>query len=584
MEAYKNFNLATYIYAYDIDDMNEKQYRDKLQSFINTIHIDKIYIENHRGVVDIPVEKLRAFKKVSEDFGLKTAGGITCTAFVNKIRKPSYFDTMCYTDPAHRKECLRYAKELAQVFDEIILDDFFFTACRCEMCIDAKGDLSWEEYRLKLMEDFSKELVAEAKAVNPNMKFVIKFPNWYESYQECGYNPEKEKDIFDGIYTGTETRTPFDSQHLQRYTSYSIMRLMENTAPGRNGGGWVDLFGSFERVTNAFEQMEATLLGGAKEINLWNFSLYGEWKNLPDLADYFYGCDQRMDLIGKPAGTLVWEPFNGNAEGQIYNYLGMRGTGLELSPYFDERVKTVFCTESTAKDPDSLNKIKAFVRNGGNAVVTLAYYREMYDKGIRDMSSVTLTSRHVLCKDYRIHNANYYMTSSVAEGTEPIMFEVIDYCTNATHANIAGRVGECSYPILTEDDYGKGRFFILNLPDDFADIYKLPREVIATINKHISMGMNAYASSDDKISVYAFDNEKYIIRNYADHKTKVHFVVRGENYGIRNNETGVVYTEKRKLPAPSFMPDAVTFIAEPEEYEYILEVGAGASALFEVKR
>jgi len=31
-----------------------------------------------------------------------------------------------------------------------------------------------------------------AKSVNPNVNFIIKYPNWYESYQETGYNPGKQ--------------------------------------------------------------------------------------------------------------------------------------------------------------------------------------------------------------------------------------------------------------------------------------------------------------------------------------------------------------------------------------------------------
>ena len=58
------------------------------------------------------------------------------------------------------------------------------------------------------MEEFAREIVDYAKEINPKCHFIIKYPNWYESYQECGYNPEKQKDIFDAIYTGTESRDP----------------------------------------------------------------------------------------------------------------------------------------------------------------------------------------------------------------------------------------------------------------------------------------------------------------------------------------------------------------------------------------
>ena len=103
------------------------------------------------------------------------SGGITSTQLVDGVRKPSYYDTFCYTDPRHREEYKRIVSELAQVFDEIILDDFFFTACRCEMCIEAKGDRSWMDYRLGLMEEFSHEIVDLAKSINPKLNFIIKY-------------------------------------------------------------------------------------------------------------------------------------------------------------------------------------------------------------------------------------------------------------------------------------------------------------------------------------------------------------------------------------------------------------------------
>ena len=56
-----------------------------------------------------------------------------------------------------------------------------------------------------------------------------------------GFDLDREPKIFDGIYTGTETRDPeITDQNLQPYESYHIIRYFENIAPGRNGGGWVD--------------------------------------------------------------------------------------------------------------------------------------------------------------------------------------------------------------------------------------------------------------------------------------------------------------------------------------------------------
>ena len=205
LERYDNFKIAAYVFAYYLQSADDAQIQDAIDYYRRYMHLDKVYLENHRSVVDIPVARMRQVKALFEKNGIETSGGITSTGLVDG-RKPSIYDTYCFTDPAHRAAYMKIVRELSQVFDEIILDDFFFTACRCEKCIEAKGAKSWAQYRLDLMEGFSKEIVALAKSINPRMNFIIKYPNWYESYQETGYNPGKQKDIFDMVYTGTETR------------------------------------------------------------------------------------------------------------------------------------------------------------------------------------------------------------------------------------------------------------------------------------------------------------------------------------------------------------------------------------------
>lgn len=583
MEGYRHFRVATYIYAYDIAKMSNEEIQRNIDRFCSKIHLDKIYIENHRGICDIPVERLREVKALFEKNGIETAGGITYTQLVNGIRKPAYFDTYCYTDPAHRADNLRVAKELAEVFDEMILDDFFFTACRCEMCIQAKGKRSWKEYRLKLMEDYSRELTAEAKKINPRLKFVVKYPNWYESYQETGFNPGKQKDIFDGIFTGTETRNTCSDQHLQRYESYSIIRLMENTAPGRNGGGWIDMFGASDNMNYILEQAECTLLAGAKEMMLWNFSLFNDTYALPSLALYLHHIDDMLDLQGNPVGVNVWEPFSGDGEDQVYNYLGMCGLALEPSPYFPENASTLFYTEATAEAEDSLEKLEEYVRRGGNAVVTVGYFKKMLDKGITDLTSVRPTGRHVMGNHYMIHNANYFMTTEIAIAPEPVLFEILSFKTNASHSDISLVAGDDNFSIMTEDNYGNGRFFILNVPENYADLYKLPMEVIRAINKHLSFGKRAYLGCAPKCSFYTFDNDIYTIHSYYPYVQTVQLVVRGECREVVNAESGVAYTNRTVLPKPSCMGDSTTVFEEPEETAYLITIQPGETLNIRVK-
>jgi hypothetical protein len=58
-----------------------------------------------------------------------------------------------------------------------------------------------------------------AKEANPNCKVIIKYPNWAESYQESGYNPIVQKDIFDSytpeLRQGHRTYRPAPAEILK---------------------------------------------------------------------------------------------------------------------------------------------------------------------------------------------------------------------------------------------------------------------------------------------------------------------------------------------------------------------------------
>ncbi len=100
---------------------------------------------------------------------------------------------------------------------------------------------------------------------------MVKYPNWYEHFQGLGFNLEKEPALFDGIYTGTETRDAvMSAQHLQPYLGYNIFRYFENIAPGRNGGGWVDP-GGMTSADRYAEQLWITLFAKAPEQTLFDF-------------------------------------------------------------------------------------------------------------------------------------------------------------------------------------------------------------------------------------------------------------------------------------------------------------------------
>lgn len=583
MENYKNFDVGTICWAYYLMDADEERMQKDIDLFRSYMPLNKVYLENHRGLVDVPQEKMRLAKSVFEKNGIQTSGCITSTGLVGE-RKPSIFDTYCYTDPAHRAAYVKIVEELAEVFDEIILDDYFFCSCRCEKCITAKGSKTWSRYRLDLMEDFSKVITKRAKEINPKMNFIIKYPNWYESWQETGYNPEKQKDIFDMVYAGTETREPiYSQQHLQRYHSFSMVRYMENIAPGRNGGGWIDPFGAEDNMTRWIEQANFTVLAKARELMLFNFEEMTTNNVFPPLGKELIRVDQMLGKLGTPVGVSMYEPHNGDGEDLLYTYLGMGGIAFEPTPEFKTDAPVVFCAESSCVDPEVMQKVESYVRAGGMAVVTIGFLKKQYENGIKDMTSLRLTGKHITGREYMINFRNH-TDMTIAKGREDVTYEVLQYKTNASWADVSFVCGEYNIPILSEDNYGKGRLFILNVPENFAELYKLPLEVWAAMGKVFSNGQELYAASDDRLCMFAYDNGIYALYNFAKSPTRTRVFIREDCKGIADVETGEKMESLIPMPKPSRWFDGCTIMPEAEEYAVELKLSPGQMKFIRVER
>ena len=583
MENYKNFQIGTIVWAYYLIEADEDRMQRDIDLFKSYIPLKKAYLENHRGLIDVPQEKMRLAKAVFERNGIETSGCITSTGLVGE-RKPSIFDTYCYTRKEDRDAYVKIVEELAEVFDEIILDDYFFISCRCDKCIEAKGKRTWSEYRLDLMEDFSRVITKRAKEINPNMNFIIKYPNWYESWQETGYNPEKQKDIFDMVYTGTETREPvYSQQHLQRYHSFSMIRYMDNIAPGRNGGGWIDPFGSEDNMNRWLEQANLTLLAGAKELMLFNFEEMLTNAVFPPLGKELYRIDKLVGMAGRSIGISVYEPYNGDGEDLLYTYLGMGGISFEPTPYFDETAPAIFVAESASVDKYIMTKLESYVRKGGTAVITSGFMRSQYENGIKDMTSLRFTGRHISAKEYFVNFRNHFENYTY-KGIEDISFEVLSYKTNASWADVSLVAGEYNFPILSEDNYGDGRLFILNIPDNFADLYKLPKDIWAAIGKVMSIGHELYIASDEKINLFSYDNGIYGIQTYSARPTNATIYVRKETLGIEDVESGVKVETVVPMPLPSKWFDGCTVMPEDPEFAIDISITPGQLKFFRILR
>ena len=106
--------------------------------------------------------------------------------------------------------------------------------------------------------------------------------------------------------------------------------------------------------------------------------------------------------------------------------------------------------------------------------------------------------------------------------------------------------GGTTYPILLSCDYAKGKMFILNIPNDPADLYALPPTALSVIRAQLgSEEPVRMDSAPAQVSLFRYDNNTFIVQNYLPTEAPVTVSIHGPVAVIRNLRTGNELT-----PAP----------------------------------
>ncbi len=203
---YRSFSVAIYVTVAQTHRLADPAtFAREFDRISSQLRFDKVYVEDYRNRDFATDQELEAVKKAFAARGIRVSGGVTLAAG----GQGGQFGTFDYESPADRAECQRAVELAARHFDEVILDDFFFYTSKSDADIAAKGSRSWTQYRLDTMREAARTLVlAPARRVNPKVKLIIKYPNWYEHFQGLGYDLDQEAHAFDAIYTGTRPATP----------------------------------------------------------------------------------------------------------------------------------------------------------------------------------------------------------------------------------------------------------------------------------------------------------------------------------------------------------------------------------------
>ena len=513
MGHFNHFKLGVYCTAQTLSRLTEERLEAEWAYLEKYVGVDKVYLETYRGEAYVERDHMEMLIKFFQQHGVEVAGGITTVTpdlTPEDRKRHRLLHTFCYSNPEMRDRLKRVVEYTAELFDEFILDDFFFTACRCEDCIREKGNMSWEEFRAAKMEEVSKNLILEpARKKNPNVRVTIKYPNWRESYHETGYYPERQREMFDYIYTGTETRnTAVTDQHLPRYLSYSLMRYMENVAPGRNRGGWFDTYQCWP-IDCYLEQGYLTALSRPQEITLFQWGDLFENKLVTPLGIQLTKIDRILEKAGKPVGIPVYLPFASCGENHLEDHLGMLGIPLEPVPDFPEDADLILLTRAAARDEAILEKLEHYLLSGKTAVVTTGFVAVLPPEQWEKFSTVRFSGRQLLADRYQVTDdpCGYYKEDTT------IVFPELQFGNNASWSYVNAGSDDYHSSLLLQDTYGSGTLYTLAVPDMFAALSDLPVPVTDEFRRVLCA--NDMFLSARNVSLFLYDNNTFVLYCYA---------------------------------------------------------------------
>jgi hypothetical protein len=366
------FTLFT---AQDVrDHLATEKGRQEALEFCHKMGITKVYIESFRDGYQAEEATLKAARDFFRQAGLAVSGCVTTTG----IGKPSsgWNIAVCYTHRQNQERLEAIFRFTAALFDEIMIDDFFFTDCECAECAAAKGALSWRQYREKLMLQMSRERVlGPARAVNPHVKVILKFPQWYDQFQDRGYVPDKEAALYDGIWVGTELRDPSSDEwgHKQPYEGYFIYRWLLDVAGAKTGGGWFDPYGTTPELY--LDQPATTILAGAPEVMLFHYGslISPEFRPQAEaLALRRRQYESVAKYVADWGGLPAYKPVSSEPgdEAYIFDAIGMLAIPLAPTSHFPDGIRGALFTVHALEDVEFVPKLAHFLAAGGTAFVS----------------------------------------------------------------------------------------------------------------------------------------------------------------------------------------------------------------------
>jgi hypothetical protein len=340
----------------------------------------------------------------------------------------------------------------------------------------------------------------------------------------------------------------YTQQHLPKYLSYFIVRYLENVSNGKNIGGWYDPYECTYNYSSYAQQAYLTLLAKAGELMMFSLgSLLSPDYSLciPINGQIFREMDKYLGKLGQATGVATYLPFHSQGEDYLHNYLGMIGIPFEPTAHYPEGASKVFLTQGATRDKDIIKKIKTSLLNGSDVIVTSGFLKAAQDLGFnKELANVVYTDRKALINTYAYSDNGGVSFGGREESSKHIMVPQLEYMTNDTWELAAGFGEDNSFPLLLKTQYGKGRLFILTVPEDYGDLYNYPKKILYLIREVFNNNWPVMLDAVSKLAIFTYDNDCFVLHSFQPWYDEARLELREGFNGLEDLVSGQKYSTR----------------------------------------
>jgi hypothetical protein len=110
--------------------------------------------------------------------------------------------------------------------------------------------------------------------------------------------------------------------------------------------------------------------------------------------------------------------------------------------------------------------------------------------------------------------------------------------TNDSWEEVSGLTETTGHPVFHSAVYGPGTLYVLTIPDNFNDLYKLPEPVLARIRQTVVADLPVRVDAPPQVAMFAYDNDIFIVESFLPEVTDIDLVATEGVTAVRDLLTG----------------------------------------------